>query len=79
MPPPITSSSSSSSSIVPRTFTDVIPPLLAQTLSVVASLGFTSMTPVQAAVLPLFIGNKDVAVEACTGSGKTIACLLVIL
>jgi len=37
------------------------------------------MTPVQAAVLPLFIGNKDVAVEACTGSGKTIAYVIPIL
>jgi ATP-dependent RNA helicase DDX55/SPB4 len=73
------SSSSSSSSSIPRTFADVLPPLLTQTLSVVASLGFTSMTPVQAAVLPLFIGNKDVAVEACTGSGKTIAYVIPIL
>jgi len=73
------SSSSSSSSSIPRTFADVLPPLLSQTLSVVASLGFTSMTPVQAAVLPLFIGNKDVAVEACTGSGKTIAYVIPIL
>jgi len=36
-------------------------------------LGFASPTPVQAAVLPLFMRNSDVCVQACTGSGKTIA------
>lgn len=56
-----------------RTFTDIRPPLLSSTLKVVESLGFKTLTPVQAAVIPLFLGNKDVAVEACTGSGKTIA------
>jgi ATP-dependent RNA helicase DDX55/SPB4 len=56
-----------------RLFGDMQPPLLEATLSVVASLGFTSMTPVQAATLPLFLGTKDVCVEACTGSGKTLA------
>lgn len=34
------------------------------------------MTPVQAITIPLFLGNKDVLVEACTGSGKTLAFLL---
>ena len=48
------------------------PPLAAA----VAAMGFTTMTPVQAATLPLFLGHKDVAVEACTGSGKTLAFLL---
>lgn len=28
------------------------------------------MTPVQAATIPLFLSNKDVLVEAVTGSGK---------
>lgn len=27
--------------------------------------GFKQMTPVQAAVIPLFMSNKDVAVEVC--------------
>jgi Rad3-related DNA helicase len=36
-------------------------------------LGFRAMTPVQAATIPLFLGNTDVCVEACTGSGKTLA------
>jgi superfamily II DNA/RNA helicase len=35
--------------------------------------GFTQVTKVQNAVIPLFLSNKDVCVKACTGSGKTIA------
>ena len=31
---------------------------------------------VQAAVVPLFLSNKDVCVKACTGSGKTLAFCL---
>lgn len=38
--------------------------------------GFTTMTPVQSSAIPLFLGNKDVCVEACTGSGKTMCFLL---
>lgn len=34
------------------------------------------MTPVQASTIPLFMGNKDVVVEAVTGSGKTLAYVL---
>jgi ATP-dependent RNA helicase DDX55/SPB4 len=45
-------------------------------LSALDTLGFTQLTPVQAAVLPLFLGNNDVSVEACTGSGKTIAYVI---
>jgi ATP-dependent RNA helicase DDX55/SPB4 len=39
----------------------------------VHAMGFTQMTPVQAAAIPLFMKNKDVVVEAVTGSGKTLA------
>jgi len=35
--------------------------------------GFTQVTKVQNAVIPLFLSNKDVCVKACTGSGKTLA------
>ena len=41
--------------------------------------GFHYATPVQAAVLPIFTGNKDVVVDACTGSGKTLSFLLPVL
>lgn len=37
------------------------------------------MTPVQASTIPLFMGNKDVVVEAVTGSGKTLAFLIPII
>ena len=73
------SSSSSSSGGVARRFEDVTPALLESTLAVVHSLGFLSMTPVQAATLPLFLTTKDVCVEAITGSGKTIAYVIPII
>ena len=54
--------------------------LLPSTLAVLHDmLGFRAMTPVQAATLPLFLGHKDVVVEACTGSGKTLAYLVPIV
>ncbi|KAM7305198.1 ATP-dependent RNA helicase DDX55 [Ixodes scapularis] len=45
-------------------------------LRAVLELNFDQMTPVQATTIPLFLSNKDVAVEAVTGSGKTLAFLL---
>jgi ATP-dependent RNA helicase DDX55/SPB4 len=62
-----------------RRFEDVSPALLPSTLSVVSSLGFAAMTPVQAATMPLFLGSKDVCVEACTGSGKTLAYVIPVM
>lgn len=43
------------------------------------SLGFTSMTPVQASTIPLLSQNKDVVVEAVTGSGKSLAFIIPVL
>ncbi|KAI8348264.1 P-loop containing nucleoside triphosphate hydrolase protein [Blakeslea trispora] len=37
------------------------------------------MTPVQAGVIPLFLKNKDVVVEAVTGSGKTLSFVIPII
>lgn len=45
----------------------------------IRSLGFLTMTPVQASSIPLFCGNKDVVVEAVTGSGKTLAFVIPVL
>ncbi|KAK3064812.1 ATP-dependent rRNA helicase spb4 [Coniosporium uncinatum] len=39
-------------------------------------MGFEKMTPVQASAIPLFMGHKDVVVEAVTGSGKTLSFLI---
>ena len=46
------------------------------TRKVIDLLGFSQMTPVQAATIPLFLSKKDVVVEALTGSGKTLAFLI---
>ncbi|TIA86898.1 hypothetical protein E3P99_03531 [Wallemia hederae] len=43
------------------------------------TIGYTQMTPVQASAIPLFRANKDVVVEAVTGSGKTLSFLIPIL
>ena len=63
----------------PNSFRSIQPPLSAGVLDFVKSRGFTSMTPVQAATIPLFLLNKDVAVQAVTGSGKTLAFLIPIV
>ncbi|KAG5492823.1 hypothetical protein JKF63_01403 [Porcisia hertigi] len=40
------------------------------------NMKFTTMAPVQARTIPLFLSNYDVVVEATTGSGKTLAYLI---
>jgi ATP-dependent RNA helicase DDX55/SPB4 len=58
-------------------FENVAPPLSVGILKCIkSSFGFREMTPVQAAVIPVFLRNKDVCVEAETGSGKTISFLI---
>jgi ATP-independent RNA helicase DbpA len=47
-----------------------LPPELRQALEVV---GYTTMTPVQAACLPAVLAGRDVIAQARTGSGKTAA------
>jgi ATP-dependent RNA helicase DDX55/SPB4 len=78
----ITSSSQSVESSFangPNSFHVVKPPLSSGVLQYVDSLKFHCMTPVQAATIPLFLTNKDVAVQAVTGSGKTLAFLIPIV
>ena len=41
------------------------PPLDDWILEGVSTMGFKQMTPVQAATIPHFTGNKDVVVEVC--------------
>ncbi|KAF4584409.1 DEAD-like helicase [Ophiocordyceps camponoti-floridani] len=62
-----------------RAWSALTPPLAEWILDAVSSMGFTQMTPVQAATLPHLTGNKDVVVEAVTGSGKTLAYLIPIV
>ena len=48
-------------------------------LSNLAQLGYTQMTPIQAASLPLALEGKDLIAQARTGSGKTAAFGLALL
>ena len=57
-------------------FRTVQPPLCRGVLDFLDSKKFHRMTPVQEATIPLFLTNKDVAVQAVTGSGKTLAFLI---
>ncbi|PFX23889.1 ATP-dependent RNA helicase DDX55 [Stylophora pistillata] len=61
------------------TWSELSPSLSNSVLDIMDKFGFQKMTPVQAATIPLFMSNKDVAVEAVTGSGKTLAFLIPIV
>jgi ATP-dependent RNA helicase DbpA len=54
-------------------------PLPPATLDNLQRLGYTSMTPIQAASLPLALAGKDLIAQAKTGSGKTAAFALALL
>jgi ATP-independent RNA helicase DbpA len=54
-------------------------PLPPATLANLQRLGYTRMTPIQAASLPLALAGKDLIAQAKTGSGKTAAFALALL
>ena len=54
-------------------------PLSPATLENLASLGYLTMTPIQAASLPPALLGKDLIAQAQTGSGKTAAFALALL
>lgn len=54
-------------------------PLSVPMLDNIASLGFESMTPIQAQSLPAVLDAKDVIAQGKTGSGKTVAFALGVL
>jgi ATP-dependent RNA helicase DbpA len=54
-------------------------PLPPAMLANLAQLGYTGMTPIQAASLPLALAGKDLIAQAKTGSGKTAAFALALL
>eukprot|EP00923_Selenidium_pygospionis_P020731 GHVN01035728.1.p1 GENE.GHVN01035728.1~~GHVN01035728.1.p1 ORF type:complete len:604 (+),score=45.47 GHVN01035728.1:48-1859(+) len=62
-----------------RSFVDLRSSISQGTLDFVTAKGFSELTPVQQAVIPLFLAKKDVAVEACTGSGKTLSFVIPLL
>ncbi|MES2972565.1 MAG: ATP-dependent RNA helicase DbpA [Pseudomonadota bacterium] len=49
------------------------------TLANLQTLGYTAMTPIQAAALPTALLGKDLIAQAATGSGKTAAFALALL
>ncbi len=54
-------------------------PLPPHTLQNLARLGYTAMTPIQAATLPSSLAGHDLIAQAKTGSGKTAAFALALL
>lgn len=50
--------------------------LLDPTLTYLRKKGFLKPSPVQQVAIPAFSDHKDVVVEACTGSGKTLSYLI---
>ncbi|KAF4548097.1 ATP-dependent rRNA helicase SPB4-like protein [Elsinoe fawcettii] len=66
----------SSTKLSKRAWQALTPSLSEWILDAISSMGFHQMTPVQASTIPLFLGNKDVVVEAVTGSGKTLSFLI---
>lgn len=73
----VKSKSSAPSSPPPvGSFRSLPQPLSKGVLKFLDSKKFYTMTPVQEATIPLFLQNKDVAVQAVTGSGKTLAFLI---
>jgi ATP-independent RNA helicase DbpA len=54
-------------------------PLSAAALANLERLGYTQMTPIQAASLPITLAGRDLIAQAMTGSGKTVAFALPLL
>src|ERR1700721_2925141 len=54
-------------------------PLTPAMLANLEQLGYTSMTPIQAASLPIALAGHDLIAQAKTGSGKTAAFALALL
>ncbi|TRY70046.1 hypothetical protein TCAL_05427 [Tigriopus californicus] len=63
----------------PTTWTSLRPALNPAVLLTLSRMKFSTMTPVQATSIPLFLAKKDVAAEAVTGSGKTLAFVVPLL
>ncbi len=51
-------------------------PLAPQVVEALESSGFTHCTPIQALTLPIVLSGKDIAGQAQTGTGKTLAFLV---
>ncbi|EME46122.1 helicase-like protein [Dothistroma septosporum NZE10] len=60
----------------PKSFEALTPELSQWILDFTHGMGFARTTPVQAMAIPLLMGNKDLVVEAVTGSGKTLSFMI---
>ncbi|KAK6589043.1 Spb4p [Cryptosporidium xiaoi] len=61
-------------------FESIVPKLSVGTLEFIKKdLNFKFMSPVQEVTIPELLRHRDVAVEACTGSGKTISYLVPVI
>ena len=69
---------SASPTASPATSFDSLP-LSTATLANLQQLGYTAMTPIQAAALPPALQGRDIIAQAKTGSGKTAAFALALL
>ncbi|KAG6443114.1 probable ATP-dependent RNA helicase DDX55 homolog [Manduca sexta] len=65
--------------MVNKDWAKITPALSKPVLSCINKQGFKTMTPIQAAVIPLILSCKDVVAEAVTGSGKTLAFVVPLL
>ncbi|CAK1590026.1 unnamed protein product [Parnassius mnemosyne] len=65
--------------MVNKNWAKVTPALSKPILKCISKQGFETMTPIQAAVIPLILSCKDVVAEAVTGSGKTLAFVVPML
>lgn len=65
--------------MVNKDWSKVTPALSKSVLRCIGKQGFNTMTPIQAAVIPLLLSCKDVVAEAVTGSGKTLAFVVPML
>lgn len=63
----------------PGSFRTIQPPLSQGVLDFLDSKNFHTMTPVQEATIPLFLTNKDVAVQAVTGKSNVKLTLVIML
>ena len=74
---PLATPSSSSDSAVERFFHEL--PLAPSMLATLQQLEYLTMTPIQAASLPITLAGHDLIAQAKTGSGKTAAYALTLL
>lgn len=65
--------------MVIKVWEKVTPSLSKPVLNCIDKQGFKTLTPIQAAVIPLILSCKDVVAEAVTGSGKTLAFVVPML